>query len=210
MLSLLHLILRFWNVEISLQLNFTFSRVFYWYFPGNDSQTEFSRVFNFAILSRVLENFMRTKKHHCFTIAVGLLQRLIQARWPSYHYGRLQQGTSAIVSLSLLQSPTQICRLRFRQKHFVGGNRTSLVAGSNRMFQQIFCTVCTVYFSLWTSTDFTVWLMTCQTADCSSIVSPYVWCHFCSILYIVVCYIILYWLRSQFHLSLIAVHFLTL
>jgi len=83
------------------------------------------------------------KKHHCFTIAVGLLQRLIQARWPSYHYGRLQQGTSAIVSLSLLQSPTQICRLCFRQKHFVGGNRTSLVAGSNRMFQQIFCTVCT-------------------------------------------------------------------
>jgi len=45
------LISRFWNVEISLRFNLAFSRCSTSIHQAFDGQTEFSRVFNFAILS---------------------------------------------------------------------------------------------------------------------------------------------------------------
>jgi len=45
------LISRLWNVEISLHFNLAFSSVLLSIYEAFDGQTEFSRVFNFAILS---------------------------------------------------------------------------------------------------------------------------------------------------------------
>jgi len=45
------LISRFWNVEISLHFNLAFSQCSTSIYLAFDGQTEFSRVFNFAILS---------------------------------------------------------------------------------------------------------------------------------------------------------------
>jgi len=45
------LISRFWNVEISLHFNLAFSQCSISIYQAFDGQTEFSRVFNFAILS---------------------------------------------------------------------------------------------------------------------------------------------------------------
>jgi len=45
------LILRFWNVEVSLHFNLVFSQCSTSIYQAFDGQTEFSRVFNLAILS---------------------------------------------------------------------------------------------------------------------------------------------------------------
>jgi len=45
------LISRFWNVEISLHFNLAFPQCSASIYLAFDEQTEFSRVFNFAILS---------------------------------------------------------------------------------------------------------------------------------------------------------------
>jgi len=50
------LILRFWNVEISLHFNLAFSQCSASIYRAFDGQTEFSRVFNFAILSYSLNS----------------------------------------------------------------------------------------------------------------------------------------------------------
>jgi len=42
---------RLWNVEISLHINLAFSQHFTSIYQASDGQTEFSWVFNFAILS---------------------------------------------------------------------------------------------------------------------------------------------------------------
>jgi len=47
------LILRFWNVEISLHFDLAFSQCSTGIYQRSDGQTQFSRVFNFVILSNL-------------------------------------------------------------------------------------------------------------------------------------------------------------
>jgi len=54
------LISRFWNVEISLQFNLSFSQCSTSIYQAFDGQTEFSRVFNFALFP-TRENLMHAK-----------------------------------------------------------------------------------------------------------------------------------------------------
>jgi len=57
--------LRFWNVEISLHFSLAFSQRSTSIYQAFDGQTEFSRVFNFAILSylRNLRKFDAREKY---------------------------------------------------------------------------------------------------------------------------------------------------
>jgi len=57
------LILRFWNVEISLHFNLAFSQCSVSIYQAFDGQTEFLQVFNFAILSYSWNSFDAREKY---------------------------------------------------------------------------------------------------------------------------------------------------
>ena len=81
------LISRFWNVEILLHFNLAFSHCSISIYQAFDGQTEFSRVFNFAILSDS-QKFDAREKYTFYSIkqqlestgysALTLLSRLMR------------------------------------------------------------------------------------------------------------------------------------